>query len=313
MTPLPDARAPGVFVLGMHRSGTSVMAGVLDRLGLDGGPRESMFAADEFNSDGYWEQRPLVEMHDRMLLRLGGFASAPPVRRTDVDLCLSMPDGPTLIQSLVDSLFEGSWFVKDPRHCLLLPLWRAALGDDDLAVVVLRSPDDVVRSLQRRNGYSATLALGLWERYTLDLLAGLRGRPCTVVRYEDLVRRPRVVIADIADVIERHVGPLAVDSIDHAIDLVRERPHDDARALGMHTGASRALLAVLTDIVGYHPRFVLPQPLPEQSPRMARRIALRRSTLRVVGTMVGRDAVARSHLDRRRPTTARSLGNAPTS
>lgn len=307
MSTTAAARAPGVFVLGMHRSGTSVMAGVLDRLGLDGGPRDSMFAADEFNTDGYWEQRPLVEMHDAMLKQLGGFASAPPEPRSDSFLRRSLPDAPTDIERLVSSLFQAPWFVKDPRHCLLLPLWTEALGSDDLAVVMLRSPGDVVRSLRQRNGYSTGLALGLWERYTLDLLAGLEGRPAVVIRYEQLVGAPRQTIESLADVLARHVGAIAEETIGVAADLVRGRPRSGPSSPEVSSETTRRLADVLDGIVGYHPRFTLQRPLPVQSSAVRRRLARRRMTLRMIGSVIGHDAMSRSLLDRRRVLTSRQM------
>lgn len=283
------------------------MAGVLDRLGLDGGPRDTMFAADEFNTDGYWEQRPLVEMHDGMLRQLGGFASAPPQLRSDSYLRRLLPNASTDIETLVSSLFRAPWFVKDPRHCLLLPLWTEALGSDDLAVVMLRSPGAVVRSLRQRNGYSTVLALGLWERYTLDLLSGLEGRPALVIRYEQLVGAPRQTIESLAEVLGGHIGRITDERVEAAADLVRERSATGPSSLTVSSETTRRLGEVLEEIVGYHPRFTLRQPLPIQSAAVRRRLARRRMTLRMIGSVVGHDAVSRSLLDRRRVLTSRQI------
>lgn len=305
-------RSPGVFVLGMHRSGTSVMAGILDRLGLDGGPADTMFVADEFNNDGYWEQQPLVEMHDRMLQRLGGFASAPPVWRPPEEQVRRLPDASRQIEELVENLFHGPWFVKDPRHCLLLPLWSSALGNDDLAVVVLRSPSAVVRSLQRRNGYSDALAFGLWERYMLDLLRGLEGRPALVVRYEQLINDPRTTVRQIAEVVSQHIGSTTFDSVEHAVNLVNVTSDASASETSADSASGERILEVLANVVGYHPRFTLEQVLPEkmlpeQSRRIQRVLGRRRLALRTVGSIVGHDAVSRSQLDRRRSTPRRNV------
>ena len=306
---VPD-RPPGAFVLGMHRSGTSVVAGVLDRLGLDGGDRTTMFDADEFNTDGYWEQRPVVALHDAMLRRLGGYPSAPPAQACGGVPAELVPGAPQEIIGLVDRLYRRPWFVKDPRQCLLLPVWRAALGDDDLAIVVSRDPRDVVRSLQHRNGYSAELAAGLWERYMLDLLAGLAGRPCLVVRYERLLDDPVTCVTEIADAVSRHVGVAGVgndDAVRAGVDLVRPRDRasstrgrgPDRSSVGLRP-EQRALDAVLDSLVGHHPRFAVPSGLPALSDASRRLIARRRTMLRLARTVVGRDPESRSRLDRRR-------------
>jgi hypothetical protein len=304
-----STRVPGVFVLGMHRSGTSVMAGVLDRLGLDGGPRESMVMADQFNSDGYWEQQPLVAMHDRLLYRLGGFASAPPARASQPELVRRLPDAPEQINRFVDTMFHRSWFVKDPRHCLLLPLWTEALGSDDLAIVVLRSPDAVVRSLHHRNGYSRPLALGLWERYMIDLLSTLNGRPALVVRYEELIRRPLSVVEQVAEVLTNHTGSPQDQAIAHAADLVRARSPMPLDADPHDTRTIVQLTGVLNSTVGYHKSFRFDGLLPEQSADHRRRLARRRLALKFVEAVAGHDPIARSHLDRRRGTRVRKVAD----
>ena len=65
---IPSRRA--VVVLGMHRSGTSAVAGCLHRLGVDFGPR--LMPATEANARGYYEHIDIVNLHDRLLLALGG-------------------------------------------------------------------------------------------------------------------------------------------------------------------------------------------------------------------------------------------------
>jgi len=58
-----------VVVLGMHRSGTSAVAGCLERLGICMGRR--LAPGDEWNPGGYFEDRDLVELNDRLLSAQG--------------------------------------------------------------------------------------------------------------------------------------------------------------------------------------------------------------------------------------------------
>ena len=60
--------APGsVIVAGMHRSGTSLTAGLLARLGIDMG--RDLVPADRANPRGYFEDVELVRFHQRMFAR----------------------------------------------------------------------------------------------------------------------------------------------------------------------------------------------------------------------------------------------------
>ena len=54
-----------LFVLGMHRSGTSAIAGTLAIVGAKA-PR-TLMAANSGNARGYWESVRLVELNDEIL------------------------------------------------------------------------------------------------------------------------------------------------------------------------------------------------------------------------------------------------------
>ena len=58
-----------LLILGMHRSGTSVLAGTCGLLGADMGGE--MMAAGQDNVMGFWEHDEIVRIHDQLLDRLG--------------------------------------------------------------------------------------------------------------------------------------------------------------------------------------------------------------------------------------------------
>lgn len=62
------ATSPLVLVMGMHRSGTSLLGGVLQRLGLSL-PGE-VIAADQHNPAGYFEWDQVVEIQENLLIDL---------------------------------------------------------------------------------------------------------------------------------------------------------------------------------------------------------------------------------------------------
>jgi hypothetical protein len=69
----------------------------------------------------------------------------------------------------------------------LLPYWRHILSGPHAAVVVWRRPEDVARSLHRRNGFSVEFGHALWERYARDLLRHSTGLPIIFTRYDKLI------------------------------------------------------------------------------------------------------------------------------
>src|SRR5918994_5655575 len=68
----------GVCVLGMHRSGTSLVAGVLRQLGVDLGPDEEFLPPDPNNQSGYFELADAVEINNEILAHYGGGRDDPP-------------------------------------------------------------------------------------------------------------------------------------------------------------------------------------------------------------------------------------------
>src|SRR5689334_11506011 len=58
-----------IIVLGMHRSGTSALAGTLHHLGVELG--EHLMSASPDNQRGYWEHRDIVAVNHQLMAELG--------------------------------------------------------------------------------------------------------------------------------------------------------------------------------------------------------------------------------------------------
>lgn len=201
--PPPPLSAPcrrAVVVLGMHRGGTSAVAGQLHRLGVDFGPR--LMPANADNPSGYYEHNDVVNLHDRFLLRLDATWDAlfPPVYDpARWDALAPAPGLPTYREELLALLRRdfpagaptlAPWGLKDPRLCLLLPWWEplwATLGSEPFFVIVLRHPAAVAASLHRRDGFSSEKSHLLWLQHLLRAERDTRGRPRCFVDYDNFL------------------------------------------------------------------------------------------------------------------------------
>ena len=67
-TPLP-ARRQAILVLGMHRSGTSALGGVVSMLGA--AAPKTLLPANGGNPRGYWESLPLERANNDLLASAG--------------------------------------------------------------------------------------------------------------------------------------------------------------------------------------------------------------------------------------------------
>lgn len=189
----------GVLVLGMHRSGTSALAGALEAMGFDVGPDDDVMPADAGNPEGYFELLSIVRADDDLLAHFGGRWDSPPEFTpgwSEDDVAVDFVDA---TRAALSELFESDhYLLKDPRISILLPLWRRITNDNGCAVVIVRDPLEVAASLTRRNGLPTLTGLALWAHYNRAMLRDLHGARVHVCNYADLVENPDGVLNDIA-------------------------------------------------------------------------------------------------------------------
>ena len=187
-----------LLVTGMHRSGTSAVAGALDGAGV--GDHDHYIRANAFNSRGYFEDERVLAIHESVEWALGRHWS-------DLDaLPAHWWQGSELagqrraITSLLDDRLGANavWLVKDPRLCLMLPLWRDVLMGmpiDVRVVLVLRHPLAVADSLARRDNMTLPHSLLLWLSHVLSMEFETRTLPRAFVDYDQLVAYPAESLA----------------------------------------------------------------------------------------------------------------------
>jgi hypothetical protein len=252
----------GILVIGMHRSGTSALAGALVGLGLDAGVASSLMAPDEGNPEGYFEQWPVVELNEEILLHFAGRWDSPPV----LPAHWLSDEYRERAAALYGSLYASEHFVmKDPRATLLLDLWRASAPREPGAVFIVRDPMQVAWSLAKRDHIPVATGLALWSAFNRAALVGLAGLRVHVCSYEDLVDRPGEVLAAIAESL-REWGELP-EGADVAGALARINPQlrrnvapvNEDRRLAPPVEIA-ALVDYLAGLAGRHDRFFAAAP-----------------------------------------------------
>lgn len=201
--------AAQVVVLGMHRSGTSALTGLLRRMGLWAGDEDDFPPADEHNEAGYWEHRGVWSVDEAILQTLGASWS----EVADLDLSrLSRGLHARFRERAREVVREldrhGSWVVKDPRLCLLFPFWREIL-ERPFCVLIYREPLPVARSLAARDGFPISYGIALWEKYTLEALASTKGLPRVLISHRELMADPEATLRRLYGDLVRHRPELA--------------------------------------------------------------------------------------------------------
>jgi hypothetical protein len=199
------ASSRAVLVLGMHRSGTSAIARGLQMLGVYLG--NDFLGAKPDNPTGYWEDRNIYEINERLLAVLG-------LKWEDIalidDARWHEPEVEALVAEAVEYLrshflSHPLWGFKDPRTIRLLPFWQSVLRRldvDESYLVVLRNPRSVASSLFQRQGMIPVTAHLLWLVYMVPNLGKIANRSFVVSDYDMVMAKPRRQLERIARCLE---------------------------------------------------------------------------------------------------------------
>ncbi|WP_211353912.1 glycosyltransferase [Thiohalocapsa marina] len=202
-----------IFVLGMHRSGTSALTRIINMMGASLGPAHLVGGPAADNPKGFWERTDVSGLNDDLLRELDcRWDDIAHLSPQDFDRLWPEPLLDRLQQVLFQLDTHRPWVLKDPRLCLTLPVWRRHL-EVPVCILMHRSPIEVAQSLSARNGFSLTHGIALWEQYTLSALQGSAGLPRRVLSYAHLLERPMETVGELYEFLrEAEVGGLRLPS-----------------------------------------------------------------------------------------------------
>jgi hypothetical protein len=172
-----DARPKRVIcVLGMHRSGTSCLAGSLEQQGLFLG---DVNRSAPFNRRGNRERFDIMHLQGDILESSGGtWDNPPPVVEWQPE------HFERALGILAGHAGSPVWGFKDPRTLLTLEGWRLLVPDLQ-PVGIFRHPLRVAQSLQSRNGLPLDAGLSLWKTYNERLVEIHDGSSFPIVCFDE--------------------------------------------------------------------------------------------------------------------------------
>jgi len=179
-----------LIILGMHRSGTSVLARLLNMMGAYFGPEGISTGANQENPKGFWERRDVRQLNDYVLNSVGcdwNKISDFNIKDVPEEVINKFKiEGAKIILEM-DS--HRPWMLKEPRLCLLFDLWKELL-ERPVCIHIYRNPIEVANSLYTRNGIPAHTGIALWEKYNISALEASHGQPRFVVSHNKLMSDP---------------------------------------------------------------------------------------------------------------------------
>jgi len=184
-----------IFVLGMHRSGTSALTGVLNLLGFDLG-RTMMTIDTSQNSKGFFENFHVHRINEKIFKEnnYSWDSFFPfPLKEINQEKYNQYKEE---IKSVIKSEFANNHekiAIKDPRICLLFPIWKEAmieLGWNIYTISIIRHPIDVAKSLKKRNNFSHEKSFLIQLNYLFNAEFNSRDNKRSYLLYQSLLSEP---------------------------------------------------------------------------------------------------------------------------
>ena len=212
-SPMTDSdvqpRKRPIIIVGMERSGTSIVANLVHRWGAYGGNPDQLSEGNEGNLHGYWEHELLSEF-TRLLSRADGIPDFwghhfgdlwHPDFVERITAKAADPQWRDLAAGLISMMGDQGriWFFKEPYTSLFLPFWKKIWGSATYVITVRNPYDSAVSwhkftipedARSRINTVAANLLR--WQVMMLSVLENTQDSDSTIfVPYEDLVSKPR--------------------------------------------------------------------------------------------------------------------------
>jgi|GEM_PF-6365731 len=187
-----------IVVLGMHRSGTSMLGSILHNMGVKMGSSKDVEKNEFDNILGFFENYEVAIHNDELLDLMGGAWDKSPQKdlaELDKD---KLNELKRQAKDILDKLYKQGNVVgiKEPRMSILLDYWEEFLQNPQY-IFIFRNPLDVAKSLEKRNGFEIDKGLSLWTEYNERTLKFLKDKEYLMLRYEDLLSDPATFTAEI--------------------------------------------------------------------------------------------------------------------
>jgi len=194
-----------IFVLGMHRSGTSATAATLGLLGAHLGGH--LIPPRPDNPKGFFEDSRCVNTNIKLLRNFGTDGTG------GVALPVNWKEHPE-VQALRPRMKEilGAlgrkqvYAIKDPRLSLTAELWfevAASLGQEIKVVVAARHPLQVAKSLEKRDNLARFRAYLSWLLHTIQAVRLAGSYPHAYLAFEDLQTQTDECVARLVKLVAR--------------------------------------------------------------------------------------------------------------
>lgn len=182
----------GVIVLGMHRSGTSMLAGLLHTSAgyTVGGP---LIGSAFDNEKGFFERVDIVLQNDEFMNAQDIWWAANVIHYDWEQAIKDMESGAISFENgekglkFLNDPNNAPWMQKDPRMCITLKTWLKLMNSEPAILFTYRHPLEVALSLKRREkNFTLEHGLRIWIVYNMRAVQNSKGL-CMVKSSNDAI------------------------------------------------------------------------------------------------------------------------------
>jgi hypothetical protein len=191
-----------IVVLGMHRSGSSVVSRALKVLGVELG--DNLIGPDKNNPKGYWEDLDISRLNNEMLgfLKMD-WHSLSPIEESHLE-SLNRNGFSLRAAELLRNKMGGfaAFGFKDPRTAKLLAFWKGVFSQGGFRaqyILVSRNPLSVCHSLAERDGFDFEKSYLLWLEHVINSINLTDNENRVFVDFDALVSSPDKVLARVGN------------------------------------------------------------------------------------------------------------------
>ncbi len=189
-----------VIIIGMHRSGTSAIAGLLHKNNIIMGEDKNFKPkSNPQNPKGFYENYLFRKINDNILQK-----NKYDIKSWDTNIPLINHNfiDEFKMKRLINKYIKKyeNWGWKDPRNCLTLHIWLSEIDKmnklkDTRIIYIFRKPEAVTKSMYNRKDTDLKTAFILWKVYNKRALKTINdfGVNSFFFRYEDLCENPVIV------------------------------------------------------------------------------------------------------------------------
>ncbi len=201
-----DKRQTCILVLGMHRSGTSALTGVLSLLDVYLG--SELMEANFANEKGYFENNILYKINEKLLGQINSSWNDTFYDEEKLENISGLNELKIALKS--EFKYANTFAIKDPRLAYLFPIYKKVLKQLKIDIKIIlpyRNPLEVASSLNKRDAMPLEKGMLLWAYHFLMAEKFSRGYARVFVNFDEL-------IANTSDVIDAISSKLALDFVD---------------------------------------------------------------------------------------------------